>query len=532
MYEDKNIMEDLFKLKCDLGREIDKLKRLNSFDRSAGKKSFGQKPSLSRVDGPDPSISKVPEVHLPEQQAKDIDATKEEEEQPKSNAALAEQEQERDIKAALAGFRTSLSSYNALMEPPKFNPRNTTDISDWTTAPQCTVLSIVNHPLFDVMMACVIAFNAITLCAEVEVSARRGESFDTLFLAFGIFFALCFLIELVLRLFAFKIEFFKDPVNWKWNIFDLGLVLFSAIDLSILLSGVSSEQSQTYVFFTAAKTMKMLRVLRIFRVFRLSRKLSELALMISDSLMNLVWALIMVMVIIFIFGIVIAETTGLWLQAALDPDNEGLNWLALSDQSTGDVFEMGKRFGTISRTAASLLQIMLGGMDWADVVEASTATGVLVPLMLYTFIAFTMLAVLNVVTGVFVDSALENTKKLEQYKLDKAKDQEKLMMDQLHRFFMRVDKNGDGILTQGELLAMLKHEDLLAVLGIWGFRADDVSRLYTVLDENHDGEITFSEFAEQILRLQGPARSIDLHFLAMDTGHGQRRLTGGSTTPL
>jgi len=289
-------------------------------------------------------------------------------------------------------------------------------------------------------------------------------------------------------------------------------VVLSVSDTIVFLTGTEDSASSTV--FAAVKTMKMFRILRLFRVFRFSRKLSHLAMMISDSLNALLWAVVMMVLIIYIFAILVASNCAEWLKSQLDPDGEGFHWLSLASESDNESLnEIARRFGTLSGTANSLLQIMLGGCDWGDIVDASMVTGGLVPTLLYLFVSFTMLAVLNVVTGVFVDNALENTKKQQQYQLDKARESENEMLKQMSQFFAAVDVDNDGYLSKDELHSMLDREELTAVLDLWGFRPDDVLQMYTLLDEDQDGLIKFNEFSRVMEKLRGPARSIDLHIL-------------------
>jgi len=227
---------------------------------------------------------------------------------------------------------------------------------------------------------------------------------------------------------------------------------------------------------------------------------------------------VMMVLIIYIFAILIASSAGTWLEAKLDPHSEGLHWLSLASQSAdAHVFEVARRFGTLTRSSNTLLQIMLGGSDWGDIVDMSMATGALIPFLLYLFVSFTMLAVLNVVTGVFVDNALENTKKQQQYQIDKAKEAEQDMMKQLGFFFSALDADGSGYLTKDELVALMENQLLKAVFNVWGFRVADIMKFFSLLDLDDDGHITFEEFSEAMDRLRGPARSLDLHLLLAET---------------
>mmetsp|Transcript_102657 Transcript_102657/g.182388 ORF Transcript_102657/g.182388 Transcript_102657/m.182388 type:complete len:528 (+) Transcript_102657:29-1612(+) len=514
----KAVVDDLCMLRDDLRKEIEKMRGILDL-------AFADNASLVKTIWTTGSeVSALPDNFDPVMEVEEVrkeltlDNAAELKQKPSmSKVKVPEAKAKESIDQAKDRLKTVLHKHENCVRgiTPRFN-ETVVGIDDWKTGHvECNIKALVAHPIFDTATAFVILCNAVMIGAEVQVTALIGVS-PPEFTILGQCFNVFFLLELLVRLFAFKLFFFKDPENAAWNYFDLALVLLATFDTIILLSGVDLGASS--MVFTSVKTMKMFRILRLFRVFRFSRKLSELATMITDSLNALLWAVVMMVLIIYIFAIIIASNSGTWLTSQLDPHGEGLNWLSIALESGDEnIQEVARRFGTLSSTANTLLQIMLGGSDWGDIVDMSGSTGSLVPLLLYIYVAFTMLAVLNVVTGVFVDNALENTKKQQQYQIDQAKDAEQDMLQQMTAFFEAVDTDGDGCITSEELMDMSQHDDLLTVLAIWGFRSEDVLGLYDLLDTDGSGTISFTEFSEAIDRLRGPARAIDLHFLSAQT---------------
>jgi len=541
--EETLVLEDLQRLRDDLRGEIDKLRQhISSLE---AKQPQIQHPSTSRPHGStikevsyDPELTKrfdtngVPKMRS---EASKVEALSEENGKqimleraatPRLSAGMRIMPERAEAPTLSAeqqeivqNIRMSVVTQRRMDIIPRYNDK----IPDWSVAGLAGNLrSFASHPIFDTGMALVILLNAVMIGFEVEMTAHSDSVSAALaFTILGEFFSFIFLAELIVRLAAFKMDFFRDPHNAGWNYLDFGLVLLSLVDTLLLLVGYGS--GETSVIFSAVKTIKMFRILRLFRVFRISRKLSEIAIMISESLNALIWAMVMLALIIYIGSLVIASTAGIWLESQLR--HEGDNWLSLALKSdpTGDVYEVARRFGSLARTANTLLQIMLGGLDWGDVVDMSMATGALIPVMLYLFVAYTMLAVLNVITGVFVDNALENRKKQHQYQIDKAKESEEDLAEQLQCLFSLADVDGNGYLTQTELAAMLEIEELDAIFKMWGFQREDLFQLWTMMDADRDSQITFKEFFETVEKVRGHARSIDVKFLLAETG---RRLEG------
>merc|ERR1712060_867700 len=135
-----------------------------------------------------------------------------------------------------------------------------------------------------------------------------------------------------------------------------------------------------------------------------------------------------------------------------------------------DFNELNSHYGSLARTMLSLFQAVSGGLDWEVLIN---------PLMLHIsvwlaplfslYIAFTLLAMMNVVTAVFVESVLESTKK----------DKNIFMVNNVRELFETVD---GGIHTGS-------------------------------MDWDNGGSVDAEEFLSGCLRLRGPAKAIDLALL-------------------
>merc|ERR1719253_376605 len=95
-------------------------------------------------------------------------------------------------------------------------------------------------------------------------------------------------------------------------------------------------------------------------------------------------------------------------------------------------------YGSLGRSVLSLYESIFGGADWdllvVPLIRISWALG----LMFCSYIAFALLAMLNVVTGIFVESALKNA----------AKETEHHFQDQVRAIYAQTDTNGDGMLSR------------------------------------------------------------------------------------
>ncbi|TAF73420.1 MAG: ion transporter [Bacteroidetes bacterium] len=127
----------------------------------------------------------------------------------------------------------------------------------------------------------IIVFNAIMLGLQTSnyLESNFGQVFDVL----DIIIPALFLIELLIKLYAFDYKFFKS----NWNIFDFIIVVICLLPES--------------------GPLRVLRTLRILRVLRLIRKLPRLRMLVEavlDSLPSLNWVSLLLLLVFYIYGLI------------------------------------------------------------------------------------------------------------------------------------------------------------------------------------------------------------------------------------
>ena len=214
--------------------------------------------------------------------------------------------------------------------------------------------SFLKTPRFGNFIMGVIIFNAILLGMETsqEIMARAGG----LILLLDKVCLAIFVIELLLKLFAFRLRFFRDG----WNLFDFVIVGISLVP--------------------AAQGFTALRALRILRVLRLISAAPRLRRVVEGFVTALpgMASVFVLMALIFYIGAVIATK----LFAASFPD-----W-----------------FGTLGLSAYSLFQIMTLESWSMGIVRPVMAVYPLAWMFFIPFIMVTTFAVVNLLVGLIVNS--------------------------------------------------------------------------------------------------------------------------------
>mmetsp|Transcript_77830 Transcript_77830/g.241169 ORF Transcript_77830/g.241169 Transcript_77830/m.241169 type:complete len:650 (-) Transcript_77830:14-1963(-) len=369
--------------------------------------------------------------------------------------------------------------------------------------------SMVEHTAFDSLCAIVIILNSFIIGWDVEWRTTHDGP-DVWTEAVSYVCNLFFLVELLLRLCVHRLHFFFDPDNYLWNWFDTLLVIFSLFELFTSAVGWSDDSSGSTGF--SIKAVKMLRIARVFRVFRFFTELTLLAMMVIDSLKSLAWALILLFIIIFVFAVLFTQfaTTFIKENGHLQP-------------SSVDVFEVQRQFGNLRATVYTLVQSMLGGVSWGVASDALFSINWLAAPLFFFYIFFTMLAFLNITTGVFVDNAVEAGRIQRDYLVQKEMQLKDRYAAEIRELFVAMDNDGSGTLTLEEVKAYFDNPQLQSYFAALGIDFSDTERLFTLLDNDSDGHLTIDEFLDGCSRLKGQASSIDVQHLLTEFKKLNRR---------
>mmetsp|Transcript_56434 Transcript_56434/g.127326 ORF Transcript_56434/g.127326 Transcript_56434/m.127326 type:complete len:308 (+) Transcript_56434:2-925(+) len=258
------------------------------------------------------------------------------------------------------------------------------------------------------------------------------------------------------------------------------------------------------------KTIKMMRIVRVFRVFRFFRELSLLALMIVDSMKSLMWALLMLAIIIYVFAILFTSRASEYMKAMHSQSPAEL------DAMSEDLSEVHRQFGSLGRTVYSLVQAMLGGVSWGVCSDALMDIDWFTGALFFFYVAFTILAVMNIITGVFVDNAVETARTQRDFLIQKEMELREKYTGEMRDLFAEMDKEGTGTIGLAEVQAYLEDPRVQGYFTALGLDPNDTERLFKLIDDDGSGDVDVGEFLDGCLRLKGQARSIDVYAIMHD----------------
>jgi len=344
-----------------------------------------------------------------------------------------------------------------------------------------------------------ILLNGIFIGVQTDYQARHvTETLPGIFPALEIIFCLIFTMELSIKLSLWRWKFFTMKGVWAWNCFDFFLVFFQIVEVIGLLAAEAQTPSSATNPVGNVSFLRLLRILRLFRVLRLVRLLhfiGELAMIIS-SIANcfraLCWTVLLMFMMIYMVAIVITQVV---LTHRVTLKNDGHE----------DSVDLKRWWGDLGQATLSLYQATLGGVDW-EVVERPMRTeiewGPLLSIMFSLYIAFALLAMMNIITGTFVQSALQNAEheRIEDFRFiasDAFKNKDAGAEQYSHIQFDDFERT----ITDGGFSDWLKS---------MGIESADARLLFQLLDRDNAQVVDSEKLISNMVRLREGAKFMDI----------------------
>jgi len=258
---------------------------------------------------------------------------------------------------------------------------------------------LVDGKVFQGIILFVIIFNSVIMGVETI----KGLSAGTLG-ALEMINNVClwiFIIEMVIKLLAYGLDYFKDPWNW----FDMIIIAIS------MLSGLPFMAA-----FRAVRVFRVLKSLKALRGTKLIGSVRHLQVIIGaivKSIPSILWTGILLMLIYYIFALI------------------GVNLF-------GDAFP--DWFGTIGKAMYTLFQVMTLE-SWS--MGISRPVMEIFPYAWAYFVPFVLLSsfiVMNVVVGIVVNAISEVTADTAKEEAEETKVSESALIDEIHSLKTQLDR--------------------------------------------------------------------------------------------
>jgi len=261
--------------------------------------------------------------------------------------------------------------------------RHVRPVSPSDTGRRRGLAAVVSSPWFDYLVASVIMLNATFIFVQADHFARHPEEDQpSVFGHIEIVFFILFAVELLLRVSVWRCRFFRGP-DWAWNLFDTVVVVIAGMEEIVKLAARGNNALSTVM---AMRIVKLPRMVQIIRLVKLFRELRILMMSIFSTLWTLFWSIICLFLIIFMFGVYIANVIADYqAEAGKDPD-------------------MTKYFGSMPDVMLSLFQATTGGLDWRELSNLILRASKFGFVVFLGYISMMVYAIMNVITGVCINN--------------------------------------------------------------------------------------------------------------------------------
>eukprot|EP00747_Dinoflagellata_sp_TGD_P034132 gnl/TRDRNA2_/TRDRNA2_137071_c0_seq2.p1 gnl/TRDRNA2_/TRDRNA2_137071_c0~~gnl/TRDRNA2_/TRDRNA2_137071_c0_seq2.p1 ORF type:complete len:850 (-),score=118.34 gnl/TRDRNA2_/TRDRNA2_137071_c0_seq2:124-2628(-) len=409
--------------------------------------------------------------------------------------------------------------HDAAMEKRRTGQRASSPLSkrrmQMMQARQSVLEKVIQSRYYEFGNAAAIVLNAMLIVWETQRRAQlaaAGSSEDRFlqdeifFVAIGNVFCFIFVVDLVLRLVTERQQFFLSKER-AWNAFDVFVVLTAIVEAVVHLVHLTSSSTSTarrvLRKFSMLRIVRLLRVVRVTRAIRVMRFVRELRVMVyslTSAVKSLAWSVVLLVLVLIVFGVFFTDGAIEYCRY-----NNAMEAEATSD--------LRKYFGTLSRATVSLYMAMTGGEDWAVLMELFEHLPGEYTIVFIAFISFANLALLNLITAVFVETAMQRSQQDREVVVQQEMEHKGEFIATMQQVFDELDTNNSGALSLEEFERHIEDENITAFLSTLELDVGQVRTLFALLDVDQTGEVDIEEFVSGCLRLKGGARNLDIAFL-------------------
>jgi len=211
------------------------------------------------------------------------------------------------------------------------------------------------------------------------------------------------------------------------------------------------------------------------RVFRYARTFRQITYALQSSTATLFWAMVIVFMVIYCFAVVFCQASTYHLRELADDGKvDSLEpWYAS---------ELRANYDSVLRSIYSLFISMMQGRSWYELLRPLMQVSGIYTCLFLAFISISLFGVLNIVTAIFVDSALQSQQHHKDLLIQENVIKKQLYRQHLEDVFKEIDQDGSGSIMYDEVEFFLSDPDLNLYLESIDIYPNDARALFTMLD--------------------------------------------------
>jgi hypothetical protein len=331
--------------------------------------------------------------------------------------------------------------------------------------------------------------------ADYEMSHRYDDDQSEFFVYGEVYFLLVYLFELAVKIWRYRLHFFYDT-DWKYNWLDFSLVCAS------IYSIILEDQLPNFSWLRMLRILRLAKLLRVFQLIAIVKPLRAILRSIVNTMGTLAWSIIMLMIILFMFALMLVLRLASYFK-------EGGSF---DDPMVED--KIMKIYGNVGLTMLHLFMVTTGGKEWSVYYKPLEETGEINCMIFILFIAFTHIAVMNIILGIFVDDAMKHMIAERDERLQEHEQEHLQMAKNLRELFGEMDVDGNSKLSRDEWHRAFSKRKFQVHLDMMGFRSSEVIEFLDLMHDNsEEGTFDIDTFVRSCMRFRGPASCFDMQLL-------------------
>ncbi|CAK9012118.1 unnamed protein product [Durusdinium trenchii] len=366
---------------------------------------------------------------------------------------------------------------------------------------------MIDSAMFSYILTPLILLHVILMGVEVDVYIASGPlGMPSWISIVNLILVSLFMCELLLKFAALGCRKFWCGTDWAWNTFDACVISLSVADVALDLLFTASVQAGQVRVFRMVRIFRYLRSIRVVRLFRYISALQVLILSIIGTMSSLAWTLALLLLIIYSFAVVLTELV-VEHCSTLIPGNSTES-SSVGGPLAGCSAQLTDHWANVAESMMTLFMTISQGLNWEELVTPLREFSIVPVALLLLYVVIAIFAILNVVTGVFCNTAIDSAgadKDVRTLKQIQARSQQ---VELLKQVFSEIDFEKVNEISLEDIKRCLGNDDLADFLESMGISTDDVWTLFMLLDSDHTGLLDLDEFVSGCMQLHGPAKSI------------------------
>jgi len=267
------------------------------------------------------------------------------------------------------------------------------------------------------------------------------------------------------------------------------------------------------------KTLKLLRVIRVMRFFQVLRLMIS---SIAGSMMTLLWSIVMISIMMFMFGLCFLNAITIYLNEHQRAEIDDLTFEGIEAY-----------WSSVPQSMATLFWTVTGGADWEPLAQPIRMADGIFYALFFFYVAFAAFAVLNVLTGMFVDTAMQVAAQDEENVVE-----ELLTRKEIENFRAHVEEklsDTPGFITlqfvkdnnpdKPQAARDAKAKKVTAAFQrLLEIEHDDMIRVFGMMDPDGAELVNLDEYIKGCCHAKGNISGLDMVLLMNETKHVNKQL--------